>query len=142
MAQSPGEVDTGTVPTAHPTQAAGVPSTTDIRSQVSQTRAEMSETIDAIQARLSPRRAIADATDAMTDATKGRLTRLAHRTNDACRRLVVATRANPVPMALLAAAAFGLILRALNTRHRRPHASNAAGNGKWPRTEGVQCERP
>lgn len=35
--------------------------TDEIRSQIEQTRAEMSETIDAIQERLSPGRLIADA---------------------------------------------------------------------------------
>jgi hypothetical protein len=40
MAQGPGEVE--------------APTTDDIRSQIEQTRADMSDTIDAIQTRLSP----------------------------------------------------------------------------------------
>ena len=58
MAQSPGEV----------TQ----PSSDEIRFNIERTRAEMSETINAIQDRLSPTRMYADAKDSLSDATVGR----------------------------------------------------------------------
>jgi hypothetical protein len=81
MAQGPGEVEEGSVRTGDTSTAAtaAAPTTDDIRSQIEQTRAEMSDTIDAIQTRLSPARAIADAKDSVTEATVGRLKRLAHR---------------------------------------------------------------
>ena len=121
MAQGPGEVEDGAVRTGDPSTAATVPAPTtdDIRSQIEQTRAEMSDTIDAIQTRLSPARAIADAKDSMTDATVGRLKRLAHRTSGSGRSLLETARDNPLPVALLATAAVGLIVRALNNGNRR-----------------------
>ena len=100
MAQGPGEVE-------------------DIHSRIEQTRAEMSDTIDAIQARLSPTRAIADVKDTVTDATVGRLKRLAHRTSGSGRSLLDIARDNPLPVALLATASAGLIVRLLNHRNRR-----------------------
>ena len=106
MAQSPGEV-------------APAPTTDDIRSQIEQTRAEMSDTIDAIQTRLSPTRVMADVKDTVTDATVGRLKRLAHRTSGSGRSLLETARDNPLPVALLATAAVGLMIRALNNGHRR-----------------------
>jgi hypothetical protein len=41
--------------------------------------AEVSQTIDSIQARLSPRRLMTDAKQTVKDATVGRVKRLAHR---------------------------------------------------------------
>src|SRR4029453_14346360 len=99
--------------------AQGTGEVEDIRSQIEQTRAEMSVTIDAIQTRLSPTRAIADVKDSVTDATVGRLRRLAHRASGSGRRLLETARENPLPVALLATAAVGLIVRSLNNRHRR-----------------------
>jgi Protein of unknown function (DUF3618) len=89
MAQGPGEVD-------------------DIRVQIEQTRAGMSDTIDAIQTRLSPARAIADAKDSVTDATVGRLKRFAHRTPGSGRSLVEMARDNPLAVLGAAAVTAGL----------------------------------
>ena len=122
MAQGPGEVEEGSVRTADTNTAAptAAPTTDDIRSQIEQTRAEMSGTIDAIQTRLSPARALADAKDSVTEATVGRLKRLAQRTPGSGRGLLEMARDNPLPVALLATAAVGLIVRALNNGNRRP----------------------
>jgi Protein of unknown function (DUF3618) len=121
MAQGPGEVEEESVRTGDSSTAATVPAPTtdDIRSQIEQTRAEMSDTIDAIQTRLSPTRAIADVKDTVTDAAVGRLKRLAHRTSGSGRSLLETARDNPLPVALLVTAAVGLIVRALNTGNRR-----------------------
>ena len=118
MAQGPGEVEDGTVLPA-PSAAAAAPTTADISSQIELTRAEMSDTIDAIQTRLSPARALADAKDTVTEATVGRLKRLADGMPAASRSLLETVRANPWPVALLAMAAVGLIVRALNANRRR-----------------------
>ena len=116
MAQGPGEVE--------------APTTDDIRSQIEQTRAEMGDTIDAIQTRLSPARALADAKDSVTEATVGRLKRLAHGTPGSGRSLLETARANPWPVALLASAAVGLIARALhNGNRRRPKAPRTLIDG-------------
>jgi Protein of unknown function (DUF3618) len=136
MAQGPGEVEEGSVRTGGTSTAATAttPTTDDIRFQIEQTRAEMSDTIDAIQTRLSPARAIADAKDSVTEATVGRLKRLA-RTPGSGRSLLETARANPLPVALLATAAAGLIVRALNNGNRRrrnaPRTLKDRGERDW-----------
>jgi hypothetical protein len=119
--------------------------TDDVRSQIEQTRAEMSGTIDAIQTRLSPARAIVDAKDALTDATVGRLKRLAQRTPDSSGRSVLETaRAIPLPVALLATAVVGLVVRALNhgNRRRPTHATLNDGGERDRRERTNQASGP
>jgi hypothetical protein len=143
MAQGPGEVEEGSVRAGGTSTAATgtTPTTDDIRSQIEQTRAEMSDTIDAIQTRLSPARAIADAKDSVTEATVGRLKRLAHRTPGSGRSLLETARASPLPVALLATAAVGLIVRALNNgNRRRPNARTLKDDGgkrDWPERQAL-----
>jgi Protein of unknown function (DUF3618) len=98
MAQSPGEVEEGPVRTGDTSTAAtaAAPTTDDIRFQIEQTRAGMSDTIDAIQTRLSPARAIADAKDSVRDATVGGLKRLAQRTPGSSPSLLETARDNPL----------------------------------------------
>ena len=100
MAQSPGEVEEGPVRTGDTSTpaTATAPTTDDIRFQIEQTRAGMSDTIYAIQTRLSPARAIANAKDSVTDATVGRLTRLAQRTPGSSRSLLETAHENPLAM--------------------------------------------
>ena len=120
MAQGQGEVD-GSVRTGDSTTPASVPAPTtdDIRSQIEQTRAEMGETIDAIQTRLSPSRVIADAKDSALDATIGRLKPIADRTRGSAERVLRTLRTHPLPVALLATAAVGLVAGALHASNRR-----------------------
>jgi hypothetical protein len=121
MAQVPGEVEDGSIRTADTSTGAtaAAPSTDDIRSQIEQTRAEMGDTIDAIQTRLSPSRVIADAKDSVTDATMGRLRRIADRTRNSGESVLQMVRANPLPVGLLATAAVGLVAGALHASNRR-----------------------
>jgi hypothetical protein len=104
MAQGSGEVDavTGSAPTPG-----------EIRSRLEQTRAEMSDTIDAIQTRLSPARAIADARHSMAEATVGRLKSFGDRTRESCVVMLDKVRDNPLPAVLVATAAAGLLVYAL-----------------------------
>ena len=76
MAQGSGEVGEGLVQTAAADEVPSAPTSDEIRSQIEQTRADMSDTIDAIQSRLSPKRVLADARDSVTEATVGRVKRL------------------------------------------------------------------
>ena len=76
MAQGSGEVGEGPVQTANADGVPSAPTSDEIRSQIEQTRAEMSDTIDAIQSRLSPKRVLADAKDSVTEATVERMKRL------------------------------------------------------------------
>ena len=110
MAQSPGEVEEGPVRTGDTSTAAtaAAPTTDDIRFQIEQTRAGMSDTIDAIQTRLSPARAIADVKDSVTAATVGRFTRLAQRTHGSGRSLLETARDNPLAVLGAVAVTAGL----------------------------------
>ena len=74
-------------------------SPTEIRAQIEHTRAEMSQTIDAIQARLRPGRLVSGATQSVKEATK----------------------ANPVPLAIAGAAAAALVVRAVMRSRARSH---------------------
>ena len=122
--------------------------TTEIRAQIEQTRAEMTETIDAIQERLSPGRILTEAKESVSDATIGRVKRLATRTNgavgsyggyDTLKRVADAVKANPLPFAMATAAAVALSARALarsgdgshrGSRRRRVH-SVAQPRSRW-----------
>ena len=118
MAQESNEVGRETAPSA---------TTGDIREQIEQTRAEMSLTIDAIQERLSPGRLVNDAKESVKEATVGRVRRLAAATNDTfgngasasvrAKRVVDAVKANPMPFAMVGAAAMALIARAAMRSH-------------------------
>lgn len=143
MAQEPGKVADHPTSAAHSTDTAPrpLPSTSEIRSQIELTRAEMSETIDAIQDRLSPSRLVTDAKEAVKDATVGRVKRLAARSTsgsdddegrpfDATRVLEV-IRGNPIPVALIGLAATFLTARALS----------GSGNGARRRSEEYEAAR-
>ena len=101
MGQSPNEIGQET--------GASAPTSAEIRSQIERTRAEMSQTIDAIHARLSPSRLVTDAKQTVKDATVGRVKRLAAKAKDGN---------NVVPVALVgaaaAAAAIGIFVRSRN----------------------------
>jgi hypothetical protein len=72
MAQDPDEVITATAPLpARPTD--------QIRAQIEATRADMSDTIDAIQERMRPRHLIAQARETVADATAEGVTTLSRR---------------------------------------------------------------
>ena len=105
-----------------------VDSPAEIRSQIEQTRAEMSETIDAIQTRLSPSRVMADAKESVTTATVDKAKRLADKANGTKTIVLDTIQENPLPAALAAAAAAGLMIRALRKPHR--DADTYAG-GEW-----------
>jgi hypothetical protein len=81
MAQEPHQIkhDSASVDTA----PSSSPATREIRSQIEHTREEMGQTIDAIQARLSPSRLMTDAKQTVKEATVGRVKRLAATTNGA-----------------------------------------------------------
>ena len=130
MAQGPGEVDGVSVATNDTVAAAD-----DIRSQIAQTRAEMSETIDAIQTRLSPSRVIGDAKDSITEATVGPVKRLADRVGGPGGGMLRRLQEQPLPAALTAAAVAGLLARALRNRRTAyvPPSTPRARDHHWRR---------
>jgi hypothetical protein len=99
----------------------------EIRAQIERTRAEMSQTIDSIQERLSPARLMSEAKQSVKDATVGRVKRIAATMTmsaDADRpfdgeRVVHAVRTNPLPYAIAGVAATALMARAMIRSRRR-----------------------
>lgn len=140
MAQEPNTV-TG--------DAASPVSVTEIRSQIERTRAEMSQTIDAIQERLSPGRLITDAKQTVKDATVGRVRNLAQKASSRASGLAgQSSRArgsiaqtvkdNPVPVGILGMAATRLIVRTAKRRRRAGDTRVRHEAGASLRPEGVR----
>jgi ElaB/YqjD/DUF883 family membrane-anchored ribosome-binding protein len=117
----------GEEPTAMRPDIGATPvSTTDdpaaIRAEIEQTRAEMSETIDAIQDKLSPQRMMEQAKETVRDATVGRMKEmatsatetasdLAEQVQDSAQQAVRYVRENPLPALLIGAGAAWLLMR-------------------------------
>jgi Protein of unknown function (DUF3618) len=110
MAQGSDEVAEGPVHMGTADGIASAPTSEEIRSHIEQTRAEMSETIDAIQSRLNPKRVLTDAGAAMTDAAVGRARHLTDRTYGLAGGVLQRVQDNPLPVALVASAAAGLLV--------------------------------
>ena len=119
MAQGSGEVGEGPVQTGNADGIASAPTSDEIRSQIEQTRAEMSDTIDAIQSRLSPKRVLTDAKGAVTEAAVGRVKHLTQRTYGLRGAVLQRMQDNPLPMVLVASAAAGLLVLAMTNQKRR-----------------------
>jgi Protein of unknown function (DUF3618) len=121
MAQEPNQVEQDSAPAD--TAPSSSPATREIRSQIEHTRAEMSQTIDAIQARLSPSRLMTDAKETVKEATVGRVKRFAAKTAGAlgngergsldAKRLLEVVKSNPIPVAMVGIAATALTARVL-----------------------------
>ena len=98
-------VEIDTVAVAVPLDESG-DDTEAIQEQIEQTRANMSETIDAIQDRLSPQRIGEQVRDQVREATIGRAEHMVSDVTDSAREagsgFVGMIRANPVPAALAA----------------------------------------
>lgn len=147
MAQDPDEVTQRAVATT----AAPSLTTDQIRSNIEETRAEMSGTIDAIQERLRPRRLITDAKDSVVDATVGgaktlartarqQASHLAERSASASADVLQRVKDNPIPVAIAGLAAAGLMLRALGLRRSAQYqrlANRLEGRGHAGRGTGT-----
>jgi hypothetical protein len=104
--------------------------TTEIRQDIEQTREEMSETIEAIQERLTPRNIVANAAERVKSATKegvrGMTDRAADTADDAVSYtretaggLMDTVRENPIPAALIGIGAAWLLTRRNTSRSWR-----------------------
>jgi len=139
MAQSSDEVSRdprGTVHTSASTEPSPAPTTDELRSRIEETRAELSDTIDAIQDRLSPSRLMTQAKATVKEATVGRVKNLAHRattqvgnigaqSSSTLGNVLDRVRDNPVPAALGSVAAAGVLLRAIRRRQTGTVGANA-----------------
>ena len=86
-------------------------STEAIRGEIAETRAEMSETIDEIQERLTPRRLMQDAKETVRDATVGKVTDMMNGASESAGSIVDRIRDNPLPAALIGVGAWWLFGR-------------------------------
>ena len=109
---------------ATPTSA---PTSDDIRSDIEQTRGEMSGTIDAIQARLSPRRLVSDAQEQVKEATSSTIA-----------DLLEAARQNPIPVAVASVTMTAVLLRAFTKPRNRTRARAMTGTTSIPARSRVQ----
>jgi hypothetical protein len=111
----------------------------DIRSQIDDTRADMTDTIDAIQARLSPRRLFRDVKETVKEATVERVVSLSKKAGSTVGTFVRNSsrgpggllerfRRNPVPMAIAGIEVAAIILKELKQfrpqRTERPASVN------------------
>ena len=112
--------------------------TAQIRSHIEETRAEMSETINAIQERLSPSRVITDAKETVKEATVGRVKSLTERVSGRLSRASAESslgaqsalqrvRNHRVPVALIGLAATGILLRVVRRSQTRSSAEAWTG---------------
>ena len=158
MAQDSDEVARNANPITPTPPAASPPSASpdELRARIHETRAEMSQTINAIQDRLSPDHLVSETKDAIKDATVERAKQIAQgasRVADIARdslenpgRVVQTVRANPGPAAaVVGVATMWLAVRAL----RRPRAAHKdrvrRGEEKrttWRRRSGIGRVRP
>jgi ElaB/YqjD/DUF883 family membrane-anchored ribosome-binding protein len=101
-------------PTSHPTEEPPTRRTAEIRSEIEQTRADMTDTIDAIQDKLRPSNIVSNAKDTVRDATVGKVKSMATTARERFagdRRewrgdgngVMDRIRENPVPAAIAAA---------------------------------------
>jgi ElaB/YqjD/DUF883 family membrane-anchored ribosome-binding protein len=97
------------------------PSPGEIREEIEQTRAEMSETIDAIQEKLRPGNLVSEAAGKAKTATVERVKQMAHSagetasgyladTREAARDFMEGARGNPIPAALIGIGAAWLVM--------------------------------
>jgi Protein of unknown function (DUF3618) len=139
MGQEPNEVNgrLGPLPSA---------TADDIRSQIDDTRADMTETIDAIQARLSPRRLVRDVKETVKEATVDRVVSLSKKAGTTVGTFVRNSsrgpggllerfRRNPVPMAIAGIEVAAVILKEL--KQLRPERTGRPALVKEP-TPAVQ----
>src|SRR5687768_12176865 len=121
----------------------------EIRDEIAQTRVEMSETIEAIQERLSPSHLVAQAGDTVRNAATEKVKQMANTAERAADRvmdhpIVETMRSNPIPAAMLGIGAAWLIIkeRSGSRDHGSYRTRNAYGSGErdWrigapPKTE-------
>jgi gas vesicle protein len=104
-----------------------------IRSDIEDTRANMSSTIDAIQEKLSPQRLTEQAKDAVRDATVGKVQDMASNITEMARDtgsgLMDSIRENPLPAALVGIGVGWLFLSARRRAAERDRWRPAYGSG-------------
>lgn len=95
----------------------------EIEARIEQTRAEMSETIDAIQERLDPERLRQQVTESVREATVGRTKQMANEATRSARgftsNMMETIRQNPLPAALAGIGIGWLVMKGSSDTQRR-----------------------
>jgi len=114
----------------------------EIRSDIDQTRAEMSETVDAIQERLRPSNIVSSATESVRNATVGKVKDMARSARETLRgeggadygrgyRVMDRVRDNPIPTAIAAASVAWIAFSGRRPRPRmRPAIYGSTRDGE------------
>lgn len=98
--------------------------TQEIREEIAQTRVEMSETIDAIQERLTPSHLVAQASETVRNATSEKVKQMANTAEHAADRVMDSSvartlKSNPIPAAMIGVGAAWLIAKGRSGAPRR-----------------------
>jgi hypothetical protein len=106
--------------------------TREIREEIAQTRVEMSETIEAIQERLTPGNLAAQAGETVRNAATEKVKQMAHTAEHAAEQIressfVETVRANPIPSAMIGIGAAWLMIKG------RSQGARARRYGEYPR---------
>ncbi|HEY7190456.1 MAG TPA: DUF3618 domain-containing protein [Vicinamibacterales bacterium] len=121
--------------TPRATHSMGFPTSSDperLRQQIADTRAGMTDTLDAIHDRVNPRNIMNRTMESVKESTMSRVRNLADsvgsaagyvmaRTQQPRERLVRVTKKNPIPAAVIGAAAMWMVVRALRNGRRREY---------------------
>ena len=121
--------------------------TGQLREQIEQTRADMGETIDAIQDRLSPSRIKEQVKDSVRDATIGRAENMVNNVTDTARQtgytFFDTIRGNPIPAALVGIGLGWLLVKGASDHDGSPHyRSGETYRGYGGYTRGTYTGRP
>ena len=111
----------------------------EIRAEIAETRADMSETIDAIQERLSPANLAQEAKQRVRNATTQKVQQMANTAGDAMDQvlgssLVETLRANPIPAAMIGIGTAWLVAKARSSREGGEGRRRYSGNGRVSRS--------
>lgn len=101
--------------------------TRELQGEIASTRAEMSETIDALQERLRPGNIVSDATERVKTATSERVRGMADRASGTAQGLMHEARHNAVP-ALMIGAGVAWMLIDRSRHHDGRHREHAEGS--------------
>jgi ElaB/YqjD/DUF883 family membrane-anchored ribosome-binding protein len=123
-----------------------------IRAEIVETRAEMSETIDAIQEKLSPQRIMDEAKQNVRDATVGKVTTMMNtvtdkaaevgeQVQDQAQQAVTYVRDNPVPALLIGAGVAWLLMRSRGGRSSYAGYSGYGGRSTYSGYSGAGGSR-
>jgi hypothetical protein len=113
----------------------------EIQGEIAHTRAELSETIDALQEKLRPGNLVSDATEKVKAATTERVRGMAEMASERAQGFVQGARQNPIPALMVGAGVAWMLIDRARHRGNRPseHAEwseyTAPGYGAYNDTE-------